>query len=94
MPISFAARVRVPSDILISEVGGESVLLNLKNERYFGLDDVATQMWKALVASDSIQAAYERLLAEYDVEANRLRQDLDDLIQKLLEQGLVEVGSE
>ncbi len=94
MPISFAARVRVPSDILISEVGGESVLLNLKNERYFGLDDVGTQMWKALVASDSIQAAYERLLAEYDVEANRLRQDLDDLIQKLLEQGLVEVGSE
>ena len=94
MPVSFAARVSVPSDILISEVGGESVLLNLKNERYFGLDDVGTQMWKALVASDSIQAAYERLLAEYDVEANQLRQDLDDLIQKLLEQGLVEIGSE
>ena len=94
MPVSFAARVLVPSDVLISEVGGESVLLNLKNERYFGLDDVGTQMWKTLVASDSIQAAYETLLAEYDVEANRLRQDLDDLIQKLLEQGLVEVGSE
>ena len=94
MPVSFAARVSVPSDVLISEVGGESVLLNLKNERYFGLDDVGTQMWKTLVASDSIQAAYERLLAEYDVEANRLREDLGDLIQKLLEQGLVEVGSE
>ena len=94
MPVSFAARVSVPSDVLISEVGGESVLLNLKNERYFGLDDVGTQMWKALVASDSIQAAYETLLAEYDVEENRLRQDLDDLIQKLLEQGLVEIGGE
>jgi len=94
MAISFAARVSVPPDILISEVGGESVLLNLKSERYFGLDDIGTQMWKTLIASDSIQAAYETLLAEYDVEASRLREDLDDLIQKLMEQGLVEVGSE
>ena len=94
MPISPAARIRVSPDILISEVGGESVLLNLKNERYFGLDDIGTRMWKVLIASDSIQAAYETLLAEYDVEANRLQQDLDELIQKLLEQGLVEVGSE
>ena len=94
MMISFAARVSVPSDILISEVGGESVLLNLKNERYFGLDDVGTRMWKTLIASDSIQAAYETLLAEYDVEASRLREDLDELIQQLMEQGLVEVGSE
>ena len=94
MSISFAARVSVPSDILISEVGGESVLLNLKNERYFGLDDVGTRMWKALIAVDSIQAAYEMLLAEYDVEANRLRQDLDELIGKLIEQGLVEISGE
>lgn len=94
MAVSFAARVSVPMDVLISEVGGESVLLNLKNECYFGLDDVGTQMWKTLVASDSIQVAYETLLAEYDVEANRLRADLEDLIQKLVEQGLMEVGSE
>jgi len=94
MSISFAARVSVPSDILISEVGGESVLLNLKNERYFGLDDVGTRMWKALMAVDSIQAAYEMLLAEYDVEADRLRQDLDELIGKLMEQGLVEISGE
>jgi Coenzyme PQQ synthesis protein D (PqqD) len=94
MPISFSSRVSVPSDVLISEVRGESVLLNLKNERYFGLDDVGTRIWKALIASDSIQAAYEILLAEYDVDANRLRQDLDDLIQKLIEQGLVEVAGE
>lgn len=94
MAISFAARVSVSPDILISEVGGESVLLNLSSERYFGLDDIGTQMWKTLIASDSIQAAYERLLAEYDVEASRLREDLSDLIQKLMEQGLVEVSSE
>ena len=94
MAISFQARVSVPSDVLISEVGGESILLNLKSERYFGLDEVGTRMWKALTTADSIQMAYEALLAEYDVEDGLLRQDLDELIEKLVEQGLMEVGGE
>ena len=84
----------MPSDVLISEVGGESVLLNLKSERYFGLDEIGTRMWKALTTSDSIQMAYESLLAEYDVEDDRLRQDMDELIEKLVEQGLMEVSGE
>jgi coenzyme PQQ synthesis protein D (PqqD) len=94
MAISFQSRVSAPSDVLISEVGGESVLLNLKSERYFGLDEIGTQMWKTLTASDSIQTAYEALLAEYDVDADRLRQDIEELIEKLAEQGLVDVSGE
>ena len=84
----------VPSDVLISEVGGESVLLNLKSECYFGLDEVGTRIWKALTTSSSIQVAYETLLSEYDVDANKLRQDMENLIGKLTEQGLMEVGGE
>lgn len=94
MAISFESRVSVPSDVLVSEVGGESVFLNLKSERYFGLDEVGTQIWKALTASDSIQAAYETLLGEFDVDRDRLRQDMNDLIQKLIGHGLMEVEGE
>jgi hypothetical protein len=94
MAISFQSRISAPSDVLVSEVGGESVLLNLKSERYFGLDEIGTRMWKALTSSDSIQTAYEALLAEYDVDEARLRQDMEELIGKLAEQGLVDVGGE
>jgi len=94
MTISFEMRLSVPEDVLMRELGGESVLLNLNRECYFGLDEVGTRMWTALTASESIQAAYERLLDEYEVDGERLRQDLSALIEKLMEQGLVEVHGE
>ena len=92
MPNSFDQRVILPSDVLISNVSGESVLLNLKSERYFGLDEVGTRMLSVLTESKSIQAAYETLLDEYEVDAAELRNDLDSLIDKLIDQGLMEVA--
>ena len=94
MLISFAQRVSVPSDVLIREVEGQSVILSLQSERYFGLDEMGTRMWTALTTCESIQAAYEALLSEYDVDGELLRRDLQDLIARLVEHGLVEVSGE
>lgn len=94
MPDSFDQRVILPADVLISNVSGESVLLNLKSERYFGLDEVGTRMLSVLTTSNSIQTAYEALLEEYDVENEALRRDLADLIDRLVEQGLLEIARE
>lgn len=89
--ISFSDRVRVPDDVLISNLQEESVILNLNSERYFGLDNVGTRMLSVLSTSNSIEAAYERLRAEYDVDPKVLRQDLTSLIENLVEQGLVTI---
>jgi hypothetical protein len=92
-PIAYDAHVTAPEHILIRELEGEAVLLNLKTETYFGLDDVGMRMWQVLTTSASIREAYEVLLDEYDVPPQQLRQDLDELLGKLVEQGLVEVGN-
>lgn len=91
MALSSDQRLRPPEDVLINIVGGQSVLLNLKSECYFGLDEVGTAMWEALTTCDSIQAAGDRLLGEYDAEPERLRRDLHELAEKLVEHGLLEV---
>ena len=89
--ISFTDRVRVPDDVLISNLQDESVILNLNSERYFGLDNVGTRMLTVLSASNSIEAAYELLLDEYEVDPQLLRQDLSSLIENLLQQGLITI---
>ncbi len=91
MKLTLTQKISVPQDVLFQDLAGESVLLNLQSEKYFGLDDVGTQMWQALTEAESIQAAYDMLLAEYDVEPEQLQQDLDNLIENLVEHGLVEV---
>jgi hypothetical protein len=91
MEITLGMRVSVPADVLVQELQGESVLLNVRSGRYFGLDEVGTRMWSALTTAESLQAACEALLAEYDVDAERLQKDLQALVEKLAEHGLVEV---
>lgn len=93
MQISFSDRVRLPDDVLISQLQEESVILNLDSERYFGLDDVGTRFLSVLTASESIEAAYQALLEEYDVDREVLREDLVALIENLSQQGIIEVSA-
>ena len=96
MTVSFSDRVRVPDDVLISNVQEEAVILNLDSERYFGLDDVGTRFLSVLTTSDSIEDAYKTLLSEYNVDSLVLRHDLINLVENLIEQGIVQIspGSE
>lgn len=89
MTISFSDRVRVPDDVLISNLQQESVILNLDSERYYGLDDVGTRFLSILTNSESIEAAYEKLAGEYDVDKQALRQDLLALVEDLVNQGIL-----
>ncbi len=89
--ISFDSKLSAPDGVLFRQLKGESVLLNLDSETYFGLDEVGTRMWTLLTSAPTIQAAYDTLLAEYDVAADLLRRDLETLIGQLLEQGLLEL---
>jgi Coenzyme PQQ synthesis protein D (PqqD) len=85
----FAMKAAKAPDVMIRQVGEESVILDLNTERYLGLDDVATRMWLALVASESVEQAYEKLRGVYRVDPETLRQDLEELVKKLVDYGLI-----
>jgi hypothetical protein len=91
MPRPFSCRVHTAPDVMLRVIGDEAVILNLKSELYLGLDPVGTRMWMVLHSTPSIQAAYDLLLAEFDVEPERLRRDLDKLLDQMMEQGLIEL---
>lgn len=83
--------VSVPDGVLIQELDGEAVLLNLDSGRYFGLDEVGTSMWNALARHGRVRFAYEALLAEYEVSEVQLQEELLDLIGKLAGFGLLQI---
>lgn len=89
MAISYSARVTPGRDVLFRTVGDEALLLKLDTEQYLGLDPVGARIWTVLSEAPSIQAAYDRLLDEYDVTPERLRQDLEQFLGTLIEQGLI-----
>ena len=92
MALSFSERVIVAPDVLFRVVGEEGVLLNLSTVLYLGLNPVGTRMWNVLSSASSIQAAYDELLQEYEVEPAQLRADLEEFIEQLLGQKLIQTG--
>ncbi len=76
-------------EVISQEVSGETVLLDLQSENYFGLDEVGTRIWQLIKETNDLQAIFKTLLAEYDVSEERLRQDLDTLLGEISGLGLI-----
>ena len=86
-------KITISNEALSQEVNGETVILDLKSESYFGLDEVGTRIWQLLQEEKDLQKVFDALLQEYDVEAEQLEQDLIELVDKLIEAGLAVTNS-
>ena len=89
--VIFSDRAARPAHVRVRFLDQESVLLNLETEQYFGLDETGTRMWQLVTTSPNIDAAYQELLAEYDVQPETLRENLTELLGHLVEHGLLQV---
>ena len=82
-------KIEISADVLFQEVSGETVLLDLASEQYFGLDAVGTRIWALLNEGAAAEAVVDTLLAEYAVERETLAADVDELLARLAEVGLI-----
>jgi hypothetical protein len=80
--------ITLSPEVISQEVSGETVLLDLDSENYFGLDEVGTRIWQLIKETNDLAAIYQTLLAEYDVSEERLQQDLDTLLGEITKLGL------
>ena len=88
------SRLRIPRHIVSSKVAGSAVLLNTKTKKYFALDDVGMRFWDELKSGHTFRIVYEILLGEYDIAPSQLENDLLELVQHLMDSGLVELDKE
>lgn len=86
-------KIVVPDSVLLQNVEGELVLLNLQNEQYYGLDSVGSHMWTALIETGTVEGACQKLLEVYEVESTQINNDLETLLNELLQHGLLEIVS-
>ena len=82
-------KITISEEALSQEVNGETVILDLKSESYFGLDEVGTRVWQLLQEHEDVQKVFDAMLEEFDVDANTLASDMKNLINDLIEKGLI-----
>lgn len=84
--------IHISEDVLAQELAGETVLLDLASESYFGLDAVGTRVWQLLRAGQGEDELIDTLLNEYEVERHKLAADVSELLEELEEAGLISRG--
>jgi hypothetical protein len=82
-------KIRISDQIMMVDIDDEAVILNTENEQYFGLNSTALSMWKALTTTPTVEAACEKLLEEYQVDADTLQNDIHNLIDQLVDRGII-----
>ena len=86
-------KIEISSEVLTQEVGGETVILDLKSESYFGLDEIGTRIWQLLQEQKDVHTITEAMLNEYDVEEEQLEKDIQNLLTQLNKAGIVTFNS-
>lgn len=81
--------IKVSPDVISQEVSGETVILDLNSENYFGLDEIGTRIWQLVEETGDLETIFQRMLEEYEVEEDQLEEDLEKLISEVEKIGLV-----
>ena len=89
--ISSESVVVVSKDQVSADLAGEAAILSLKDGIYYGLDPVGARIWSLMQQPCAVADIQNTIAGEYDVEQAQCARDVNDLLQKLLEQGLIEV---
>jgi len=84
-------KITVSNRAIFQEIENEMVILDLAQEKYYGLDDIGAQMWQLLSEHKDTSIVLTHLKAYYDIDEATLSEDLAVLIEKLRDAGLVTV---
>ncbi len=92
--LTLNATLRIPAGVSFSIVGEDAFLLNTQTNRYYGLEKVGVRLWELLNEGKELRDGFQMLLDEYEVDPAQLEQDILELINRLVENGLVEIVQE
>ena len=82
---------RSPS-VLTAEVEGEIVMMSIEQGRYFGLDDIGSDIWKRIEAPCSFAALIDRLMVDYEADRATIAADVQALLGRMAAQDVVRLA--
>ena len=79
----------IPRHVMARQVGDETVILDLSNGTYFGLEPVGTRIWQLLTEGQSLANISSAMVEEFDVTLDVVQADTQRLVNDLLSRGLL-----
>jgi hypothetical protein len=75
--------------VIVQQVDGDSVLLDIDNGEYFSLNEVGGRVWELCDGTRSVASIVEAICAEYEAQPPIVLSDTSELLESLAGAGLV-----
>lgn len=77
---------------IVSDMGGEKVMLNISNSKYYNLGEVGGRIWDLIASPIVISELIPILIAEYQVEKEQCEEHVLSFLEHLLKEDLIHVS--
>lgn len=77
------------SDLVSSDMDGETVMMSIENNKYYGLNPVGSRIWELISQPISFESLITALTKEFKVNTGDCEKDVSDFLLKLKEKDLV-----
>lgn len=76
--------------IFSTPLGDEIALLSVQRGRYYGLNPMASEIWKRLANPLSMGELTGSMIRDYRGDPQRIEAEVEELLRRLTEEGLIE----
>jgi adenine specific DNA methylase Mod len=91
MNLNRKSKFKINKEVVSCDLGEETAILNMKDGVYYGLNPVGTTIWKHIQNKESIGKITDKILEEYSIDEETCYADLIELVENLLEKGLITI---
>ena len=85
------SRVRRIHDVLDTEIDNQTVMMDIEQGSYFGLNQTGTRIWALLAEPMVIGDLCDQLTTQFDVPREQCEQEVFDFLGSMLTRGLIQV---
>jgi hypothetical protein len=89
MPFTADSRIVVSDEQVHTTLGGEAVILGLRDGVYYGLDSVGARVWALIAEPRRVDDLVSAIVSEFDVGREQCESDVMILLNDLAKRGLV-----
>lgn len=84
--------LRPDDDVVSRRLEDEVVLVHLRTDRIYSLNETGARLWELLREGCSPVEIEQRILEEFEGERKQVREEIDRLLSLLTREGLVSAG--
>jgi hypothetical protein len=92
MIIDYKQKIMQANDVIVSNMGQETVMLSIANGKYYNLGELGGDIWERIRDPKPINQLISELIKVYDIDQAQCEQDVLTFLQHLLEEELIMVN--